>query len=167
MKTHALTLSLTDVIPSKCETVTSHNHRKMPQAKKLWREHREVRLAQRWVRLAQNVTNPGLFRTDFSTLWLDETKCTEIFSEKKSWLILFEANLTRFGPKSDLSAPARLLYNDMTKEVCVSVSSYTSAHPDGLARGPPNLGLASYDANVLMYRLVALDYTPTLHRPRW
>ena len=69
--------------------------------------------------------------------------------------------MTRFGPKSDLSAPARLLYNDMTKEVCVSLSSYTSAHPDGLARGPPNLGLASYDANVLMYRLVALDYTPT------
>ena len=37
--------------------------------------------------------NPGLFRSDFSTFWLVEPNCTEIWSEK--------ANLPHFGPKSD------------------------------------------------------------------
>ena len=35
-----------------------------------------------WVRLAPNGTNLGLFKISFSTFWLAETKCTEMWSEK-------------------------------------------------------------------------------------
>ena len=35
-------------------------------------------LAAKWVILAANETNPGLFRSDFSTFWFAEPKCTEI-----------------------------------------------------------------------------------------
>ena len=48
----------------------------------------------RWARLALNVTNPGFFRLDFSTFWLSEPKCTEIWSENVTH---FE--VTHFGPK--------------------------------------------------------------------
>ena len=40
------------------------------------------------------------FKSDFSTVWLVEPKCTEIWARKSSRFIPLRANLTHFWPKS-------------------------------------------------------------------
>ena len=50
-----------------------------------------VVLAPKWVRLAQNGTNPGLFQIRFQCIWRPGAKCTEIWSEKSP-------DLSHFGP---------------------------------------------------------------------
>ena len=51
---------------------------------------RNVRFIPKWVRLIPNLTNPGLFSSDF---WLTQPKCNEIWSEKP-----FGATLAQLGP---------------------------------------------------------------------
>ena len=43
---------------------------------------RDVRFKPKVVRLATKGSNPGLFRSDFSIFWRNESKCTETWSEK-------------------------------------------------------------------------------------
>ena len=61
-------------------------------------------LGSKTISLAPNGTNPGLFRTYFSTFWLDEPKRTEISSEKKAWICPIWVNLTYFGAKCEIRA---------------------------------------------------------------
>ena len=49
-----------------------------------------VGLAPKWVRLAPNGTNPGLFQIRFQCIWRRGAKCTEIWSEKAPDLSHFE-----------------------------------------------------------------------------
>ena len=50
-------------------------------------------LAPKWVRLYLNRTNPGPFRSDFSTFWL----------VKSPGFVPFWPNLAHFGAKSDVT----------------------------------------------------------------
>ena len=58
-----------------------------------------VGLATKWVRLAQNGTNPGLFQIRFQCIWRGGAKCTDIWSEKAPDLSHLGPNLTHFGTK--------------------------------------------------------------------
>ena len=58
-----------------------------------------VGLAPKWVRLAPNGSNPGLFQIRFQCIWRGGAKCTEIWSEKAPDLSHLGSNLTHFGAK--------------------------------------------------------------------
>ena len=55
-------------------------------------------LGSKWVKLASNTTNPGLFRSNFSTCWLGDPTCTEIWPEKVPYFSHFGPNLRTLSP---------------------------------------------------------------------
>ena len=66
-----------------------------------------VGVAPKWVRLAPNGTNPGLFQIRFQCIWRRGAKCTEMWSEKVPDL----SDLTHFGAKPTI--PASSLSHDV------------------------------------------------------
>ena len=63
-------------------------------------------LGPKWVRLAPNETNPGLFQIRFKYFLANRAKKYWNLIWKSPGFVPFGANLTHFGPKCDISADA-------------------------------------------------------------
>ena len=72
-----------------------------------------VGLAPKWVRLAPNGTNPGLFQIRFQCIWRPRVKCTEIWSEKAPDL----SHLEPIWPTLEPNLPSQLVFR-LQSNVC-------------------------------------------------
>ena len=82
-----------------------------------------VGLAPKWVRLAPNGTNPGLFQIRFQCIWRGAPKALKS-DLKKPGFVPFGANLTHFGAKPTIPGPYVLRKSRLTdsNNTCISYS---------------------------------------------